>query len=104
MLKISGVNFWPSQVEQILLKNEETSSEYNIRIYSSNSMDAMEILVESRDNISEEKKKSLASDLQYELRESLLFSPIIKVVEPNSLPRVEAGKARRVFDERASRA
>jgi phenylacetate-CoA ligase len=103
MLKVSGVNFWPSELETILLKESELGSEYLIRVTRVESADRMEISVESRERgLGEEKRNQLAKKLRSELHEVLLFSPEVLIVEPNSLPRVDVGKAKRVYDERIS--
>ena len=100
MLKISGINFWPSEVERLLLKNPELGSEFTINVRRVASMDHVEINVESVEKISEEKKKDLTTKLIYEMKEMLLFSPTVIIVDPNSLPRTDIGKSKRVTDDR----
>jgi phenylacetate-CoA ligase len=101
MLKVSGVNFWPSQLESLLLKENEVGPEYRIKISRVNSVDKMTIEVESKKRLSDQEKRDLLSrKLAKDFHESFLFSPDVVVVEPNSLPRVEIGKAVRVIDER----
>ncbi|MDA4111750.1 MAG: AMP-binding protein, partial [Thaumarchaeota archaeon] len=41
MLKVSGVNFWPSQVETVLLKEVEFGPEYQIHVIRESSIDKM---------------------------------------------------------------
>lgn len=101
MLKISGVNFWPSEVESVILKEADLGPEYRIIVSRSNAVDRMQIEIESRERVqSPESRKSLADRLAKELHNILLFSPEVTIVEPNSLPRTEVGKAMRVVDER----
>ena len=103
MLKVSGVNFWPSLVESVLLREHNLGPEYRIRISRVNSVDRMNIEVESREMLgSREAQEALAEKLSAELRNVLLFSPEIEIVGPNFLPRVEVGKMNRVIDERKS--
>jgi phenylacetate-CoA ligase len=104
MIKVSGVNFWPSQLEAVLLKEDGVGPEYRINISRINSIDRMTIEVESKEKISDEAKRDLLSKrLAKALHDTLLFSPEIIVVDPNSLPRVEVGKTMRVNDERRKR-
>jgi phenylacetate-CoA ligase len=104
MVKVSGVNFWPSQVETVLLKENEVGPEYRIRVSRVNSVDKMTIEVESKDKIYDNSKKELlSSKLSKALHDVLLFSPEVVLVDPNSLPRVEIGKTIRVIDERAKK-
>ena len=101
MLKVSGVNFWPSELETVLLKESELGPEYQIHLTRVDSIDRMVIVVESREReIDNERKISLSKKLGSELHDILLFTPEISIAEPNSLPRVEVGKTKRVFDER----
>jgi phenylacetate-CoA ligase len=101
MIKVSGVNFWPSQIEEILLGESEVLGEYLINVTRENALDRVRIKVESKEKLEDQnRRENLAKKLAQRLRESLLFSSEVEVVDPNSLPRVEVGKAKRVFDER----
>ena len=103
MLKLSGVNFWPSEVETILLRRGDLGTEYQIHISRVNSTDSMAITVEAKDaKLDLMSKEKLAKSLEKELHDVLLFTPKVLIVEPNTLPRVEVGKARRVYDERSA--
>jgi len=101
MLKISGVNFWPSEVESVLLKEHDLGPEYRIHVYSENMIDRVRISVESREKIvNDASRKILAEKLSADLHDVLLFNPQIEIVDPYTLPRIEVGKAVRVVDER----
>lgn len=103
MMKISGVNFWPSEVESVLLKEKDIGTEYQIHVTRVESTDRMRITVESKEKISDQTRKDvLAKKLSTDLHDILLFNPEIVIVDPNSLPRVEIGKTPRIFDERKS--
>ena len=70
MLKISGINFWPSQLESILLKEDQLGPEYRIKIERVNSMDALTVEVESLEkNLSNAKKELIAHNLAKDLHE-----------------------------------
>jgi phenylacetate-CoA ligase len=101
MIKVSGVNFWPSQIETILLKEGDVGPEYKVNISRVSSVDRMIIEVESKEKIADQEKRDVISrKLAKALHDTLLFSPEIRIVDPNSLPRVEVGKAIRINDER----
>jgi phenylacetate-CoA ligase len=101
MIKVSGVNFWPSQLEAILLKESEVGPEYRVTITRVSSVDRMIIEVESKEKIANQAKRdAISNKLGRALHDTLLFSPEIVIVEPNSLPRVEVGKTIRVNDQR----
>ncbi len=102
MLKVSGVNFWPSEIERILLRRSDLGSEYQIRVDRVNSIDSMIVTVEARySGLDLGRKEILAKSLEKDLHDVLLFTPKVVIVEPNALPRVEVGKAKRVYDDRS---
>ncbi len=101
MIKVSGVNFWPSQVEAVLMKQPNVGTEYLIYVARKGSADHMTIKVEAKSKMSEEEKKNLAAKLSAELREVLIFTPEVIILAPGELPRTETGKAKRLIDERA---
>jgi phenylacetate-CoA ligase len=102
MIKVSGVNFWPSEIETILLGEPDLGHEYKITISRKESLDRMAIEVESKERIQDLSKINLLTrKLADDIRNVTMLSPEIRIVEPNSLPRVEVGKAKRVYDERS---
>lgn len=103
MVKVSGINFWPSELETILLQEEELGPEYRVTISRVESNDVARVEVECKEaGLDASKKEFLRKKLARDLHDALLFSPEVAVVEPNSLPRIEVGKAVRVHDERRS--
>lgn len=103
MLKISGVNFWPSEVETILLRHGDLGSEYQIHVGRVNSIDSMSVTVEAKElGLDTAAREVLGKSLEKELHEILLFTPKVVVVDPKTLPRVEVGKAMRIHDDRPS--
>ncbi len=101
MLVVRGVNLWPSQIEAVLMKHAEVGPEHQVTIFRESWVDKMEITIEAKERINESQKAKLAGVLSSELKDLLLFTPEVKLVEPGSLPRVEVGKAKRIFDKRA---
>lgn len=99
MLKVSGVNVWPSTVEPVLLKNELAGMNYQIIVDKVGPVDRLKIVVESREKLEEPEKTALAKNLVSELRQVILQTPEVEIKDPGSLPRVE-GKVKRVFDRR----
>jgi len=100
MLIINGVNVFPSAVELILLSNPKVSPQYQIVVEREGNLDRMYIYVESKEKMDDKAKEELAKELEYNLREALIITPRVKVLDPGELPRVEGGKAKRVVDKR----
>jgi phenylacetate-CoA ligase len=103
MLIIKGVNIFPIQVEQTLMEISEVGQNYLIILERDDGIDTMRIQVEVRSEIFEEDMrylKGLEQKIAHELRNELLITPKVELVEPNTLPRSQ-GKAVRVEDRRA---
>ena len=96
MMKIKGVNVFPSQIEEVLATFEEISSEYQIRISHLDGKDTMRIYVESTGDVDFE---SLSKKIAEKVKSRIGFTPIVKVVEVGVLPR-SMKKTARVIDER----
>ena len=96
MMKIKGVNVFPSQIEEILGTFKEISSEYQIRISHLDGKDTMRIYVETT---GEYEFALLAKKITEKVKSKIGFTPIVKVVEVGVLPR-STKKTARVIDER----
>ncbi len=98
MMKIKGVNVFPKQIEEVLAKFEEISSEYQIRISHLDGKDTMRIYVETNGHVNFD---DLARRIAEQVKSRIGFTPIVKVVEIGVLPR-SMKKTARVIDERFS--
>lgn len=96
MMKIKGVNVFPSQIEEVLGKFDEISSEYQIRISHLEGKDTMRIYVESTGDVD---FATLSKRIAEKVKSKIGFTPIVKVVEVGVLPR-STKKTARVIDER----
>lgn len=96
MMKIKGVNVFPSQIEEILHQFPECSSEYQIRISHLDGKDTMRIYVETNGSVD---FADLAKRIAEKVKSKIGFTPLVKVVELGLLPRSEK-KTKRVIDER----
>ena len=102
MLKIRGVNVFPSQVESVLLEMPEFEPHYLIVVDRVNNTDTFQIQVEVRpDYYSDEMNKMIAlkKKIAARMQSVIGIQPDIKIVEPRSLER-SMGKAKHVIDNR----
>lgn len=102
MLIIRGVNVFPSQIEEVLLKFQEIGPHYEIILKKNGHLDAMEIRVELIDESildSYKKLQALDGKIKHDLRTILGIDAKINLVSPRTLKRFE-GKAKRVIDLR----
>lgn len=96
MIKIKGVNVFPSQIEEILRGFPEVSSEYQVRLSHLEGKDTMRLYVETNGTVD---FNDLARRIAEAFKSKIGFTPIVKVVEIGILPRSEK-KTKRVIDER----
>ncbi len=102
MFIIKGVNIFPVQVEQVLMNIPEVGNNYLITLRNENNIDEMIVRVEVTDRVFVEdmrRLQKLQKKIARDLRSELLVTPLVELVEPNSLPKNE-GKAVRLMDER----
>ena len=102
MLIIRGINVFPSQVEYVLMSNPELGNEFQIVVDRRGALDDILVRVELRpesfiDNVA--KLEGLKDRIANRLRNTLMISAEVELVEPGTLPRFE-GKAKRVIDKR----
>ncbi len=104
MIILKGVNIYPMQIERVLMQIPEVGQNYLIILERSGFLDQMRIMVEIKEECFVEDMrvlKALQQTIARRLRDEILVTPRVDLVERNSLPRSE-GKAQRVEDRRGS--
>jgi phenylacetate-CoA ligase len=101
MIILKGVNIFPIQIEKILMQFEELGSNYLITLDTLDNSDIMLVEVELETLISDDYRElqALSAQITRRLKDELLITPKVKLVEKGSLP-VAEGKAVRVKDLR----
>ena len=99
MLIIRGVNVFPSQIEEILLKNDSLSPHYVLEVRRDGHLDDLDVLVERRAEMLAEAKVAVEQDLERSIKGYIGVSTKVRVVEPGTVQRSQ-GKAVRVIDKR----
>ena len=104
LMIIRGVNIFPSQIENVLMRIEGTQPHYLIVIdRGATHLDEIEIRVEVEEAIFSDVTRAmeqLRKRIHDELKSELGISAQIKLVEPRSIQRSE-GKAQRIIDKRS---
>jgi phenylacetate-CoA ligase len=100
MMIVRGVNVFPSQIEEQLLRCAGLAPHYQIELRREQRLDVLRLLVEARlDHADEASRAAQAAALGAHIRSNIGISVEIGVGDPGSIER-SAGKARRVVDLR----
>jgi len=100
MLIIRGVNVFPSQIEEQVLKCRALSPHYEIEVYKKGNLDCVDVRVELKAGAEGENvKEHTAKELAHHIKSYIGISTRIDVLDAGSINRSE-GKAKRVFDRR----
>ncbi|MBQ1421103.1 MAG: phenylacetate--CoA ligase, partial [Desulfovibrio sp.] len=102
MLIIRGVNVFPQQIEELLMKASGLTPNYMIVVDRQGSLDTMEVQVEVNDQLFHDqisKLQILEKSLQKQIKDIFGVTTKVRLMEPHSIER-SVGKATRVIDKR----
>ena len=102
MLIINGVNVFPSQIEEVLLRTKGVGANYFIIVDKHGVLDKLTVQVEITPEMFADDARvinALRDRLRSELSALITINPIVEIKQPGSLP-VSEGKAKRVEDRR----
>ncbi|MGN0620618.1 MAG: phenylacetate--CoA ligase family protein [Porcipelethomonas sp.] len=102
MLKIRGVNVFPSQIESVLMNFDNIAPHYQLVVTRANYSDALEVKVELADGSLLENYsalENLRNSIHHDLKTVLGIETKVSLVEHKSLERFQ-GKAKRIIDLR----
>ncbi|MDR0944077.1 MAG: phenylacetate--CoA ligase [Ruminococcus sp.] len=102
MLKIRGVNVFPSQIESVLMTYPQIAPHYQLVVTRKNYSDRLEVRVEISDvSLLENfaKLEELQENIKSKLKTILGIDTAVSLVEPKTLERFQ-GKAKRILDLR----
>ena len=102
MLIIRGVNVFPSQIEEALLRVDGTAPHYLIEVSRPGTMDEVKVQVEMRPEFFSDKMsqmQELREQIDHEIHAVTGIRTTVELVEPKTIERF-VGKAKRVIDHR----
>jgi phenylacetate-CoA ligase len=101
MLIIRGVNVFPSQIEELMLKQKGLAPHYLLEVSRDGHLDALSVQVECAEGIAGDSglRDRLTIELQRDIKDVIGITARVIVCGPGTLER-SAGKARRVVDKR----
>jgi phenylacetate-CoA ligase len=103
MLIIRGVNVFPTQIEEMILRDPRLGGTYRLVLTREDHMDNLEVRCELQrphTGMSESDRAAVASELALRIKSNIGISTRIKVLDTDTIPRTLVGKAKRVLDER----
>lgn len=99
MLIIRGVNIFPTQIEEQILKVSTLAPHYEIEVTKSGNMDMVEVRVEMTPEAVDADQNAASKELAHHIKAVVGISTKVNIVSGGTIPRSE-GKAKRVFDKR----
>ena len=105
MLKIRGVNVFPSQIEFAIMGFPEVAAQYQIILDRPGALDTFAIKIELTEKTSKDTQmdlNALKNRILDKIHNITGLSPALELVKPGEIPRTE-GKAKRVLDLRSGK-
>ncbi|ENO92412.1 MULTISPECIES: phenylacetate--CoA ligase PaaK [unclassified Thauera] len=104
MLIVRGVNVFPTQIEEQILRDKRLSGNYQIVLTRDGHMDNVEVRCEVQRELSGALSRNdtelIARELQSHIKTIIGITTKVSVMEFDTIPRTLTGKARRVIDQR----
>jgi phenylacetate-CoA ligase len=104
MLIIRGVNVFPTQIEEQILRDARLAGNYQVVVTRDGHMDNLEVRCEVQRELSGKLSSAdiqqISKELQHRIKTIIGVSTKITVMEFDAIPRTLTGKAKRVLDER----
>ncbi len=100
MIILRGVNLFPTQIEEIVLRTPGLSPHFALELVTRGSMDHLICRIEARPDCPADRRAAAASAVARGVKDSVGTSIEVLVVDPETLPR-SVGKLQRLTDSRA---
>ena len=99
MVILRGVNLFPTQVEEIVLRTPGVAPHFQLRLTREGRMDALTVRAEARSGASPEQREAAALAIGRGIKDGIGVSAGVEIVEPETLER-SLGKLKRIVDLR----
>jgi phenylacetate-CoA ligase len=98
---IRGVNVFPSQIEELILKQPDLAPHYVLELTRDGSLDRLTVRVESGPGTAvDDTSHAAGRQLEHHIKSYIGITAAVVVCDPGSIER-SVGKAKRVIDRRA---
>ena len=99
MVILRGVNLFPTQIEEIVLRTPGVAPHFQLRLTREGRLDALTVRAEARPGATPETRDAAARTIATAVKDGIGVSVAVEIVEPESLER-SVGKIRRIVDMR----
>ena len=104
MLIIRGVNVFPTQIEELIVKSPKLAPIYQLVVTRDGHLDKLDVIVEARPEVSNQmtstESDALSRQIEHAIKTYVGVSTKVRVLASGSIERTQTGKAKRVIDKR----
>ncbi|MGW0584742.1 phenylacetate--CoA ligase PaaK [Streptomyces sp. NPDC002920] len=100
MVILRGVNLFPTQIEEIVLRTPGVAPHFQLRLTREGRLDALTVRAEARPDATAGDRDSAAHAIAAAVKDGIGVSVAVEIVDPESLER-SVGKIRRIVDLRS---
>ncbi|MEU0692549.1 phenylacetate--CoA ligase PaaK [Streptomyces niveus] len=101
MVILRGVNLFPTQIEEIVLRTAGVAPHFQLRLTREGRMDALTVRAEARAGATPDQRAAAARSIAAAVKDGIGVSVAVEVVDPETLER-SVGKIRRIVDLRTA--
>ncbi|MFC9794560.1 phenylacetate--CoA ligase PaaK [Streptomyces sp. NPDC127584] len=102
MIILRGVNLFPTQIEEIVLRTPAVAPHFQLRLTREGRLDALTVRAEARAAATPEQRAEAARSIAAAVKDGIGVSVTVEVVDPETLER-SVGKIKRIVDLRRLR-
>lgn len=99
MVILRGVNLFPTQIEEIVLRTPHVAPHFQLRLTREGRLDALTVRAEARAQATPEQREAAARAIAAAVKDGIGVSVAVEVVDPETLER-SVGKIKRIVDLR----
>ncbi|OCC11038.1 phenylacetate--CoA ligase PaaK [Streptomyces sp. PTY087I2] len=99
MVILRGVNLFPTQIEEIVLRTPAVAPHFQLRLTRDGRLDALTVLAEARADATADEREKAARAIAAAVKDGVGVSVSVEIVDPETLER-SVGKIRRIVDLR----
>ncbi|MEU6162817.1 phenylacetate--CoA ligase PaaK [Streptomyces tanashiensis] len=101
MIILRGVNLFPTQIEEIVLRTPGVAPHFQLRLTREGRLDALTVRAEARPDATPEERAEAARTVAAAVKDGVGVSVDVEVVDPETLER-SVGKIKRIVDLRGA--